>query len=750
MAIKNMVETNYFSLTHALCFVALILYSKFELGVCFPSPSRQTSENDGYRFTIDAPTFEWSGFRLEIDYKLSAPITDEIVTYAIVSDTDCDGGKIADTEIESSLIQVSDNSVRLSLLFNPENIHGARYVTHQENFAIVGICARLYINGASESPENEIEVGIVSAPRDDYVIIEADLEDLKGITDILDDDSLLWGVDVFQCNYYNEVVSPVPALKNGEKLRLCLKPTSRTREFGVYLSFIKSFRFARDGVIQEAVATYGTDEVTNVECYRGSDLCVIESVLSNDFFQSPGEVKAEGMVYLQYGYKEKRKHRSLRSVQINLRSSTYTRSLYDYEVGEVVGEKPAEYVVKVEPIDKVFSAEAFSCDSNNNLVKKKTLVEGDHMKLCIQPDKEATSAGVYINSIESFSFGRANDDKIQIVVDSYGRVTNDNRTQVECTSGVTKCSINSTLEDWFFDDDASIVVTGFVILQFGVNNQRRRAHIVYRDLVESSDSDLGFAGRSQVDAYFDTVGRNIDEKKGPFENLFDEWNLSDTHMTILYIVAAVLFILICLCCCAGLLFLCYVTKEKEPVPKSRSQMPIIIKIQEKDNSNSTDVRAGSNSRDDDYDSDDSSNDDSEDSFTGSPNTIAKKSVAKKKKKIEEEIDSTRGKIGEDNTSATPGENDICFEAKEHPGTESFMAAVQQTLNNLGPVPYSPAVYKNIKRQLSNRRFYSCDQDNDKKNDDDGTDNQYEWREASKRELIDIFWKHYEEEKSQML
>jgi len=138
---------------------------------------------------------------------------------------------------------------------------------------------------------------------------------------------------------------------------------------------------------------------------------------------------------------------------------------------------------------------------------------------------------------------------------------------------------------------------------------------------------------------------------------------------------------------------------------------INIKIEDRDNSNSTDVRAGSNSRDDDYDSDDSENDD-----------------------------------------VIPGENDICFDAEEHQGTEAFLAAVQQTLENLGPVPYSPAVYKHIKRQLSNRRFYLCDQDNNEKNDensDDGTDNQYEWREASKRELIDLFWKYYEEEKSQM-
>jgi len=751
-------ETNYFRATSALCFLALILNIKVEFGACFSSTPRQIQENNGYKYTIDEPTFNWDGFRLNIDYKFSRNLVeDEFVTYAIVSDKDCEGGIISDTELQSSLIEFSRNSVRLSLLLNPENIHGARYVSHYEDFAIIGICARVWINQPLSSSEIEGDT-ILSAPRNDYIMIQSDLEDLKGITDILDDRTLDWGVDVFRCDKSNkEVVSPL-AITNGEKLRLCLKPTTTTRNNNGYIGLIKSFQFARDGDFQKAVATYGTDGVTDVDCPRGSNLCVIETVLSNDFFHSPGEVTATGVIALQYGSEENRKHRSLRSVQVNLRSSISKRSLNAFQNGELVSEKPVEYVVNIKPTNKLYSAEAYPCDnSNKKIIRKTSLKQGEHMKLCIEPDEEARNVGVYITSIESFSYGRANDDKNQQAIDSYGRVSDGNRTQVECAIGAAKCSINSTLEEWFFDQDARMVVTGYAVLQFGDQTQRRRANIVQRDL-----ADLGYAGRSQVDAYFDIIGRNtVVEGKGGlrqwFEDLFDRWELSDNTMTILYIVAAVLFVLICLCCCAGCLFLLCLRKEKRE-PKERTHLPINIKIQERDYSNSTDLREGSRadyySSDDSDSSDDSESTDIEDSVRGGPTAIVKSERKNKKKTFEDEIDSTSGGNSDDDLvernnnistdSAIPKEDDICFEADEHPGTVAFVAAVQETLVNLGPVPYSPAVYKNIKRQLSDRRFYVCDRDNDDNNGE--IDDHFEWREASKRELIDVFWKHYELEK----
>jgi len=580
--------TNFRITRSVLCLLALIIDTKFEFGVCFSfsSTSRQTQTSEEY--TIDAPTFEWDGFRLNIDYQISGSIVAEQITYDIVSDKDCEGGIVEQTEIESSLIEVSDTSVRLSLLMNPQSIHSARYVTHYDNYAIVGVCARLWIN----KPNNDFEP--VSGQRDDYLMIQADLEDLNGIEEVLEDKSRYWGVKVYRCDESNfKVNESAPALRNGEKLRLCVEPTRRTRNDGVFLGTIKSFHFERDGVMQNSVGAYGNDESTNVmNCHRGSDLCVIESVLSNDFFYSPGEVKAEGVVFLQWGYEEDRRHRSLRSqeVRVSLQSSGInTRSLYEwYEQGEIVSEKETQqYMVDIEPMEKSYSAEAFPCDDSNKPVQKKSFEAGEITKICIQPDVEARDAGVYINSVESFSYALANDDRSQEAIDSYGRVTNDNnRTQVECASGAIMCSISSTLDDRFFDKDSTVVATGYVTLQFGTQNQR--------DL----QSGLGFAGRSRVEAYFDAVASNDDNEKGGLQNwfksLFDQWDVSDSTMTALYIVAVVLFVLILLCCFAGCFFLFYVRRERVE-PRRQPQQTIDIKINRGDNTNS--------SSNDDYDYD---------------------------------------------------------------------------------------------------------------------------------------------------
>jgi len=591
-----MAKTYFFHLTRVLGFLALLL-----------------NIVAGYDYSIKDPTFDWVGFRLNIDYKFTGSIKDdEIVTYAVVSDEECDGGIISESEIESTLIEVSDSNVRISLLLNPENIHSARYVRHQENFAIVGVCSRVWIKRlASKSYEDD---EIISAPRDDYIRIEADLEDLKGITDILDDNTVNWGVKTFRCDEDNNEIDSPETLKTGEKLRLCLKPTGQTQKDGIYIAKVRSFHFARGEKLQEAVTTFGYDEFTDIDCYRGADLCVIESVLSNEFFYSPGQVSAEGIVYLQYGYEEDRK-RSLMTVPVSLGSSALTnnrRSLnFDYEKGEIVTEKTTDYMVDIEPIDKVYNAEAFRCDGNNDRVQRTVLEEGEPLKICVQPDNEAIEAGVMINSVESFSFGLANDDRMQNVVGRKGTAKNFDTTNIVCTTGLARCSVNATLEDWFFDQDGTMVVTGYVMLQFGGDGVRRlRANVVYRDLQSSS----AFAGRSQVDAYFDTIGRaGAVKKEDPVKNWFEDTfdGVSDTNLTILYVVAIIVFILICLCCCAGcLFFLCYVRGgNKREEPRRNSLMPINIKIHDRndddpENSNSTDDRHSSVDRARDEDVDD--------------------------------------------------------------------------------------------------------------------------------------------------
>ena len=544
-----------------------------------PDAQGQRNQQETPKFVIQDPIFEWDGFRLNVDYPISSSIVAEQVTMDIVSDRDCEGGIIERFEIETDFTEVSETRVRLSLLMNPENIHAARYVFHHEKYEIVGVCARIWIN---KPEEDRFEPH--TADRRDYFWIEAELEDLKGIHDVLEDKTKFWGVDTYRCNESKQPLGDnAPAIRNGEKLRLCLKPTQRTIDDGVHIGAIKTFHFHRDDKIQKSVATYGTDKVTKVyDCDRGSDLCVIETVLKNDFFDSPGEVKAEGAIFMQYGYEPEERRElsgSLRTVTVPVKLNNLDgRSLYNWwGDGEIVDELNTQTMIDIVPMEKTYKAEAFPCDENNNPIKQKKLNSTSRLRLCIQPDEEARDEGVYVNSIESFSYALANDNtRVQEAIDFNGYVNDDDRTIVDCIAGSRICSVDSKLMDWFFDKSAKMVATGYAVLQFGNNSEeRRRAEVVPRGL-----SVLNFAGRDQVEAFYDTIARSKSKDKSGmknwFESLFDRWDVSDTHMTILYIVAIVLFVLICLCCCAGMIFLFWYRRDSDPPKGGRQSIDIKI------------------------------------------------------------------------------------------------------------------------------------------------------------------------------
>ena len=84
----------------------------------------------------------------------------------------------------------------------------------------------------------------------------------------------------------------------------------------------------------------------------------------------------------------------------------------------------------------------------------------------------------------------------------------------------------------------------------------------------------------------------------------------------------------------------------------------------------------------------------------------------------------------------PEDADVCFDAGDHPGTVAFLKAVRKILKKFADEDFSPPIYRAIKKLLPDRKFFICD-DEDELN---------KWREPSKSELIDLFWKYYDEER----
>jgi hypothetical protein len=74
---------------------------------------------------------------------------------------------------------------------------------------------------------------------------------------------------------------------------------------GGYLQNLESFTFTRGNATQVAIAPatggVAADELTAITCQPGATLCSFETILSSEFFDTPGLVQGEGLAFLQLG-----------------------------------------------------------------------------------------------------------------------------------------------------------------------------------------------------------------------------------------------------------------------------------------------------------------------------------------------------------------------------------------------------------------------------------------------------------------
>jgi hypothetical protein len=529
-----------------------------------PTSTRQAQDvNDPY--FIPQPSIHWNGFRLNIDYAISAAIGDSFLGHGIFSDKECTR-EIPDSDAmdivlltDSSLFSEEELStlvegtrlVRLTLLINPNEIRDVRFISFSDDKAVVSFSSRLWVKGSQET----------GADRIDFLMVEVDLDGATGILSLLPDESSNWGVDVFRCDAFLERTtnSSLP-VKQGERVRICLTPNEATRNEGVYLSSIKYFDYERGGIVQNAVTPgqlSGDDGLTEILCKPGgTDLCAIDSVLYNEFFESPGQVQGTGLVFLQFGVLE-HGQRYLRRKGVNIelaKENGRMRSLY--EQGDFIGEKTASYQVQVEPSNELFSAEAFRCNhKNERLTDSNAVSYGESVRICVQADERAREAGIFIRRIASFSFHQRDGANPQVAIDSSGKIGEDGKTLMICSRGEEMCSIKTVLANWFFLSNGLVEVTGNVVLQYGTQKQAQTTQIRHRGLQDynssGQDSDPGFAGTAEVTASFN-VAFSSSASKNP--RLW--WNSSPAYMKALYVLAIALCCLIIFCCIFGCIFFC--------------------------------------------------------------------------------------------------------------------------------------------------------------------------------------------------
>ena len=140
-------------------------------------------------------------------------------------------------------------------------------------------------------------------------------------------------VNAFECNGSNDKIirpSNSARLLKGEEIKICFKVSSATKENDVWIKSIKSIEYNKapylsssDAVKQVAVKDgVVSDNSSRIQCSTlGNELCYLTTKLTDDFFNHDGEVQMIGVIALQNGKSNRRRHER-RVLVSSLRAST--------------------------------------------------------------------------------------------------------------------------------------------------------------------------------------------------------------------------------------------------------------------------------------------------------------------------------------------------------------------------------------------------------------------------------------------
>lgn len=119
---------------------------------------------------------------------------------------------------------------------------------------------------------------------------------------------LNYGVNVFECdNNLEELESDNrQAKRQGRTVRICLQPNDVAKEAGVTIKKVDSWIWetAHDGGIAKQVAAtdgQGDGLLSEMKCNDEGTLCVLDTLLSSDFFKNKGSVAGHGEASLSDG-----------------------------------------------------------------------------------------------------------------------------------------------------------------------------------------------------------------------------------------------------------------------------------------------------------------------------------------------------------------------------------------------------------------------------------------------------------------
>jgi hypothetical protein len=137
-----------------------------------------------------------------------------------------------------------------------------------------------------------------------------------------------------------------------------------------------------------------------------------------------------------------------------------------------------------------FLVEAFMCTSDNLPLdpndQAAVRLAGSVVRVCVQPNAEALSQGLYLRSVDSFYFSKNDTDFLQFAIEGGQSDFLGFTVEMNCERGSEMCSFETIMRADLFGTTGVVVGHGVATLQFGNANSRRilSAAIDDRELIQ--------------------------------------------------------------------------------------------------------------------------------------------------------------------------------------------------------------------------------------------------------------------------
>lgn len=111
----------------------------------------------------------------------------------------------------------------------------------------------------------------------------------------------------YRCNENFVAIKSNDPIEAGAKIRICVETTDQAKLGDIFITKFSTFEILKDdedlATVKQILIQNGDakSDKTSIECEPASELCYFDTILSNDFFYSDGEVLLTGRLVMQSG-----------------------------------------------------------------------------------------------------------------------------------------------------------------------------------------------------------------------------------------------------------------------------------------------------------------------------------------------------------------------------------------------------------------------------------------------------------------